>query len=91
MSIGTIIKKLCRERDMTQEELAGLLNLTPAAVSGWECDRNAQDISQLPLLAHIFSVSADVLLGIDVTAQEEKIESVIARAESLPSKEAASL
>lgn len=91
MSIGTIIKKLRRERDMTQEELAGLLNLTPAAVSGWECDRNAPDISQLPLLAHIFSVSADVLLGIDVTAQEEKIESVIARAESLPSKEAASL
>ncbi|MBQ8186790.1 MAG: helix-turn-helix domain-containing protein [Clostridia bacterium] len=91
MSIGTIIKKLRRERDMTQEELAGLLNLTPAAVSGWECDRNAPDISQLPMLSHIFGVSADVLLGIDVTAQEEKIEAVIARAESLPSKEAAAL
>lgn len=91
MSIGTIIKKLRRERDMTQEQLAGLLNLTPAAVSGWECDRNAPDISQIPQLAHIFGVSADVLLGIDVTAQEEKIDAVIARAESLPSKEAAAL
>jgi len=48
MSIGTTIRQLRHEHDMTQEQLAGFLGLTPAAVSGWECDRNAPDISQIP-------------------------------------------
>lgn len=38
MSIGSTIKRLRRENDMTQEQLADLLGLTSAAVSGWECD-----------------------------------------------------
>jgi len=88
MSIGSTIKKLRHEQDMTQEQLAALLDLTPAAVSGWECDRNSPDISQIPLLSHIFGVSADVLLGIDLTAQEEKIDRIIVEAEKCSGKEA---
>ncbi len=80
MSIGSTIKSLRRKHDITQEHLADLLGLTPAAVSGWECDRNAPDISQLPLLSRIFGVSADVLLGIDLSAQDEKIEAIIEKA-----------
>jgi len=80
MSIGSVIKKLRRENDMTQEQLADILGLTAAAVSGWECDRNAPDISQIPQLAHIFGVSADTLLEIDLTDREEKIEKIILRA-----------
>ena len=81
MSIGTTIRQLRHEHDMTQEQLAGFLGLTPAAVSGWECDRNAPDISQIPQLCSIFGVSADVLLGIDLTNQEKRIDAVIDRAE----------
>lgn len=76
MSIGATIKKLRRERDMTQEQLAEFLGITANAVSQWECDRTAPDISQLPLLANIFRVSADVLLGIDVEAKNAKIEEI---------------
>jgi len=79
------------DHDMTQEQLAELLNLTPAAVSGWECDRNSPDISQIPLLSHIFGVSADVLLGIDLSLQEEKIDSVIVEAEKCSGKETADI
>ena len=81
MSIGTTIKKLRCENDMTQEQLAELLNLTPAAISGWECGRNSPDISQIPLLSHIFGVSSDILLGIDLSVQEEKIGNIIEKAE----------
>lgn len=88
MSIGSTIKKLRRENDMTQEQLADLLGLTSAAVSGWECDRNAPDISQIPLLSHIFGVSADTLLGIDLSAQEEKIDEIIVQAAKRSAKEA---
>ena len=47
MSIGSTIKKLRRERDMTQEQLAEYLGITANAVSQWECDRTAPDISQV--------------------------------------------
>lgn len=76
MSIGSTIKKLRRERDMTQEQLAEYLGITANAVSQWECDRTAPDISQLPMLSNIFRVSADVLLGIDVDAMDAQIEEI---------------
>ena len=53
MSIGTTIKKLRHEREMTQEQLAEYLGITANAVSQWECDRTAPDISQLPMLARV--------------------------------------
>ena len=76
---------------MTQEQLAELLNMTSAAISAWECDRNSPDISQIPLLSHIFGVSADILLGIDLSVQEEKIESIIVEAEKCSGKEAVNI
>lgn len=86
VSIGTTIKNLRRQRDMTQEQLAEYLGITSRAVSQWECGRTAPDITQLPLLANIFEVSADVLLGIDVDAKEKKIAAAIKEADSLASK-----
>lgn len=83
MSIGATIKKLRRERDMTQEQLAELLGITANAVSQWECDRTAPDISQLPLLANIFRVSADVLLGIDVETKDARIEEIYQKTREL--------
>lgn len=80
MSIGTTIKKLRKEKNITQEQLAEYLGITSRAVSQWECDRTAPDISQLPALANIFEVSADVLLGIDVTQKEKRIEEIIKEA-----------
>ena len=76
MSIGLTIKKLRRERDMTQEQLAELLGITANAVSQWECDRTAPEIAQLPMLSNIFRVSADVLLGIDVGTMDAQIEEI---------------
>jgi len=87
MSIGSNIKRMRHEYDMTQEQLAEMLNITSAAVSGWECDRTSPDISQIPLLCRIFGVSADVLLGIDLSVQEEKINKIIIEASKCSKKE----
>lgn len=38
MTIGETIRKMRRARDITQEELAELLHITPQAVSRWETD-----------------------------------------------------
>lgn len=80
MSIGTTIKRLRREKDITQEQLAEYLGITSRAVSQWECDRTAPDISQIPALCHIFDVSSDTLLGIDIEKNDEAIRNYIDKA-----------
>ncbi len=74
MSVGTTIKKLRRDRNITQEQLAELLGVSTNAVSQWECDKTAPDISHLPVLANIFEVSADVLLEIDIAKSKKQSE-----------------
>ena len=83
MSIGSTIKRLRREKDITQEQLAEYLGITSRAISQWECDRTAPDISQLPALCHIFNVSSDVLLGIDIERNNEEIKKYLDTAQNL--------
>jgi len=77
MSIGSTIKRLRREKNITQEQLAEYLGITSRAVSQWECDRTAPDLSQLPALCHVFDVTSDTLLGIDVEKTKEAITSCL--------------
>lgn len=65
MTFGQTIKTLRRDSDMTQEKLAELLAISPQAVSRWETDVAMPDISLLPPIANIFSVTTDYLLGMD--------------------------
>ena len=74
MSIGATIKKLRRDRNITQEQLAEMLGVSTNAVSQWECDKTAPDISHIPILANIFEVSADILLEIDITKSKKQFE-----------------
>lgn len=74
MSIGLIIKRLRIERSMTQEELSEYLNISAQAISGWETGKSLPDITAVPLLARIFNVSSDVLLGIDNNQTEKSID-----------------
>ena len=86
MSIGTTIKRLRRDRDITQEQLAEYLGISTGAVSQWECDRTAPDITQLPLLANIFDVSADELLEIDGKKKDEIIQVFLEKYDELSNK-----
>ena len=73
-TIGTIIKKLRRDKDITQEKLAEFLNISPQAISRWETDLAMPDITLLPVLANIFNVTTDYLLGVDITRKQERIK-----------------
>ena len=79
MNLGETIKKLRRQKDITQEQLAEYLNISSQAVSKWETDLSLPDITLIPMLANIFDVSADVLLGIDVINRKENREYYIPR------------
>lgn len=75
MSIGQNIKRLRRNAEMTQEELAELLSISSQAVSRWETDSAMPDISLIPALVGIFGVTADELLEIDADHLQEKVNS----------------
>lgn len=83
MSFGKTVKSLRRRADMTQEQLAELLSISPQAVSRWETDAAMPDISLLPALTAIFDVTADELLGIDITRRREQIDAILAEGEAL--------
>ncbi len=85
MSIGTTIKKLRRDRNMTQEVLAEYLGVSVSAVSQWEVDKTSPDLSLIAPLCHLFSVSADILLEIDLAEKKEQIAAIIAEADALGS------
>lgn len=57
-----ISRKSERKRGYTQKELAEKINVSDKAVSRWERDESAPDISLLPVLAKIFGVTTDELL-----------------------------
>lgn len=76
MTIGSTIKALRRAKNLTQEDLAEYLGISPKAVSQWECERTAPDISMLAPLASIFDVTADRLLGIDINSKRKQIDSL---------------
>jgi len=76
MNMGETIKRLRKQKDMTQEQLAEYLNLTPQAISRWEVNAALPDITAIPLLANIFDVTTDHLLGVDIDAKDKRIEEI---------------
>ena len=63
MTIGNRIAALRREKNLKQDDLAQMLEVSPQAVSKWEHDQTCPDISLLPKLAKILGVSVDELLS----------------------------
>ncbi|MBQ7300387.1 MAG: helix-turn-helix transcriptional regulator, partial [Clostridia bacterium] len=74
--IGETIRALRRERDITQEALAAMLGVTSQSVSQWENGRTMPDITLIAPLAHIFDVTADLLLGIDIHSKTAQIDAL---------------
>ncbi len=62
-TFGQRFQRLRKSAGLTQEEVATKLNITPQAVSKWENDVSAPDISVLTELSEILHVTLDELLG----------------------------
>lgn len=72
LPISQVIKRLRKEKNITQEELAKFLNVTYQSVSRWENDLAYPDVELIPLIANYFDVTTDVLFGTDETTVEYK-------------------
>lgn len=64
--IGDTISKMRQNKNMTQEEFASRLGVTPQAVSRWERGNSLPDISLVKGICDVLSISANTLLGIEL-------------------------
>ena len=62
-TLGKRIAALRRQKELTQDNLAQILDVSSQAVSKWENDQTCPDISLLPQLAKTLGVSVDELLS----------------------------
>lgn len=65
------LKKYRIIKNLTQEDVAEYLHITPQSVSKWERGESYPDITLLPALANIFETSIDLLIGMDTIRAEE--------------------
>jgi transcriptional regulator with XRE-family HTH domain len=63
MEFSEKLKELRRQKGMTQEQLAGTINISRTAISKWESGRGYPSIEALRHLAEAFGVSIDDLLS----------------------------
>lgn len=71
MNFKENLKKLRKEKNISQEQLAEKLNISRQAISKWESGKAYPDIDNLILLRDIFNVSLDELM-VNEKADKEK-------------------
>ncbi|HYE83197.1 MAG TPA: helix-turn-helix domain-containing protein [Clostridia bacterium] len=62
--VGALILSLCKEKNMTQEEVASRMNISDKAISKWERGMGCPDVNLLGDLSRILGVNIErILLG----------------------------
>ncbi len=77
LNIGETIKRLRKEKEITQEEFAEVLGVSCQSVSRWENDSCYPDIELIPTIADFFGVSVDRLMGFDETKEKEAVNNYL--------------
>lgn len=72
--IGETIKKLRKEKNITQDELASFIGVSYQSVSKWERCESYPDITLVPSIASFFGVTTDLLLGVNAADKENRIK-----------------
>ena len=72
VKIGSFLKELRKERNLTQESLAEKLNVSNRTISRWETGSNMPDIGMLVEIAEFYDVSIPEIIN-----GERKSESLL--------------
>lgn len=71
MKLNEKIVLLRKEKGYSQEELAGLLNVSRQSVSKWELGTALPEINKIAMLSELFQVSTDYLIKEEEPAEDE--------------------
>ena len=69
-NFGKNIKKLRTDKNMSQTELANVINISPQAISKWENNKSVPDILTIKELADFFEVPLESILSDKVLSNE---------------------
>ena len=70
-NLGANIRGFRKNKGFTQEELAGMLGVTPQAVSRWESEAGLPDVSMVVPIAQALNVTTDMLLGYNPSNKDD--------------------
>ncbi len=76
INIGAVIARERRRRGMTQGDIADFVGVSKAAVSKWELGSSMPDVTMLPKLAGLFSISLEELLDYEAVLPEAAVQEV---------------
>lgn len=77
MQIGEVIRKYRKNKNMTQEEMAGRLGVTAPAVNKWENGNSMPDITFLAPIARLLGITVDELLSFREELTREEINGLV--------------
>ena len=73
LKLAENIKRMRKEKSMTQESLAEALGVTSGAVYKWEAELSTPELSMLVKLAELFDMSVDTLLGYESSDNRKQV------------------
>lgn len=74
MNLSDNLKRLRKENNLSQEELAEKLGVSRQSVSKWESNSAYPEMDKLIQISNMFNVGIDELLNKDVKEVREKVE-----------------
>ena len=72
LNIGKRIKALRKNKNITQNELAEVLNVSLQSVSKWETGNSIPDVELLPIIARYFGITMDELFNYKIDSLNYK-------------------
>ena len=76
-SLGLNIRNFRKNKGFTQEELAGILGVTPQAVSRWESEAGLPDVSMIVPIAQTLGITTDALLGYQQQSSDDRVTRMV--------------
>lgn len=76
-NLGANIRYFRKNKGFTQEELAGMLGVTPQAVSRWESEAGLPDVSMIVPIAQTLNITTDALLGYQAQSQDDRVAGLV--------------
>ncbi len=76
MTIGERLLKLRKEKNLSQEELANILDVSRQTISKWETDQSTPDFDKIVPLCECFGITSDELLTGNSNIIEKKQKDV---------------
>ncbi len=80
MEFNNKLYELRKQKGLSQEELAGRLNVSRQTISKWEVGESAPDMDNLVSISELFGVSLDELV-LDKTPEQEQPSVQVVRSE----------